>query len=94
MPGCTKRWSQCATNAGENRRLIDRHCSRQCPRSRWMKNTKGKRGCCTRRYSHNPGRSGIDTQDRRLQLPPNCVHELVLCIEPLLESLIAETETS
>lgn len=59
-----------------------------------MTNKKGMKGCCTPRYSHNPDRSGIDMQDRRLQLLPNCVHELVLCIEPLLESLIAKADTS
>ena len=59
-----------------------------------MTQTKVRRGCCTRRYSYNPGRSCIDTQDRLPQLLPNCVHELVLCIEPLLESLIAETGQS
>ncbi len=42
---------------------------------------KGGRGC-TRRYSHNPDRNCIDTQGRRLQPLKNCVHELVLCIEP------------
>lgn len=42
---------------------------------------KGRRGC-TRRYSHNPGRNCIDTQDMRLQPQKNCVRELVLCIEP------------
>jgi len=87
VPGCTRRWSQCATNAGGNRRLIDRHCYRL----RRTTNTKRKWDCRTRRCSHNLGRICIDTLDRRQQLLPSCVHELVLCIEPLPVSLIAET---
>lgn len=71
--------------------MIDRHCSRRTHLPTWATNTKGKWGYCIRRYSRSHGRSGIDRQDRQPQPLTNCVHELVLCTEPLLEFQVAVT---